>query len=202
MNQAKVQFSKSEMDLMCDSEIILTKNKVLEKVKAMLEDLQEDLVENQFASSSSPHSEIFSIHPKISKGENYLGLPYLILDFPRVFKQQDIFAIRTMFWWGNFYSTTLHLSGDFKLRYLKKIQSAQPLLSGEGFYLGIGEDPWKHHFGDDNYVPISLLDEKKFSDYCTTQQHLKIARTTLLDDDDVAEKLMESWQKLARLCLD
>ena len=50
--------------------------------------------------------------PKIAKGENYLQLPYVLLDYPRCFDKENIFAIRTMFWWGNFFSITLHLSGS------------------------------------------------------------------------------------------
>ena len=59
--------------------------------------------------------------PKISKGENYKGLPWLVLDYPRYFNKEDIFAIRTLFWWGNFFSITLHISGKYKMRYEKKI---------------------------------------------------------------------------------
>src|SRR5687768_11237821 len=154
MNQAKVQFSSSEMELMRNSEIILTKNIVLGKVKTLLEELQNNLTENNQYNSDSLSTNIFSIHPKISKGENYVGLPYLILDYPRFFKQQDIFAIRTMFWWGNFYSTTLHLSGECKDQYLTNIQSAYKLLSHEKFSIGINEDPWLHDFTTDNYRPV------------------------------------------------
>ena len=200
MNQAKVQFSSSEMELMRNSEIILTKNKVLGKVKTLLEELQNNLTENNQYHSETLSTEFFSIHPKISKGENCLGLPYLILDYPRLFKQQDIFATRTMFWWGNFYSTTLHLSGEYKLKYLRKIQSAQNLLSRENFSIGINEDPWLHDFTHDNYRLISSLNEEEFKNLCEEQQHLKIAKTIALNDDNVNQKLMENWQLLAKIC--
>lgn len=202
MNQAKVQFSSSEMELMRNSEIILTKNKVLGKVKTLLEELQNNLTENNQYNSDSLSTNIFSIHPKISKGENYVGLPYLILDYPRFFKQQDIFAIRTMFWWGNFYSTTLHLSGECKDQYLRNIQSAYKLLSHEKFSIGINEDPWLHDFTTDNYRPVLSLNEEEFKNRCANQHHLKIAKTIALNDDNVNQKLMENWQLLAKICLD
>ena len=202
MNQAKVQFSSSEMELMRNSEIILTKNKVLEKVKTLIEELQNNLTENNQYNSDSLSTNIFSIHPKISKGENYLGLPYLILDYPRFFKQQDIFAIRTMFWWGNFYSTTLHLSGECKAQYLRKIQPAYNILSQQNFSIGINEDPWMHDFTNDNYIPVISLNEEEFKNRCGEQQHLKIAKTIALNDDNVNQKLTENWQLLAKICLD
>lgn len=202
MNQAKVQFSTSEMELMRNSEIILTKNKVLEKIKRLLEELQNDLKEKDQYNSDSMSANIFSIHPKISKGENYLGLPYLILDYPRFFKQQNIFATRTMFWWGNFYSTTLHLSGECKAQYLNKIQSAYNLLSQEKFSIGINEDPWLHDFTNDNYVLISSINEDEFKNRCAKQHHLKIAKTLPLHNDNVIQKLMENWRLLAKICFD
>ena len=202
MNQAKVQFSSSEMELMRNSEIILTKNKVLGKIKTLLEELQNNLTENNQYISGSLSTNIFSIHPKISKGENYLGLPYLILDYPRFFKQQNIFAIRTMFWWGNFYSTTLHLSGECKAQYLRKIQSAYNLLSQENFSIGINDDPWLHHFTNDNYIPVNSLNEEEFRTRCAEQHHLKIATTIAFTNDNVNQKLMENWQWLAKICLD
>ena len=50
--------------------------------------------------------------PKITRGENYQLLPYVILDYPRCFQKEQVFAIRTMFWWGKGISITLHVSGN------------------------------------------------------------------------------------------
>ncbi len=127
MQETKVQFSDAEMDLMCNSDVILTKNKVVQKIKTLLEELQNGMIEHTKNHSEIFSNDVFYVSPKISKGENYLGLPYLILDYPRYFKQHDIFAIRTMFWWGHFFSTTLHLSGLFKTQHAPAVCAA-----GEG----------------------------------------------------------------------
>ena len=200
MNQTKVQFSNSERELMCNSEVILTKNKVIQKIKTLLEELQNDLTTNCEANSKLLSNKIFSIHPKISKGENYQGLPYLILDYPRVFKQEDIFAIRTMFWWGNFFSTTLHISGLFKLQYAQNIIASFSILTSEGFSVGINTDPWLHHFGADNYRQIASMNAKIFQEECNKQAHLKIAKTISLNDSNVSEKISESWKLLTEIC--
>jgi hypothetical protein len=200
MNQTKVQFSASEMELMCNSEIILTKNKVLGKIKGLLEEVQNGWVENYKEHSDLYLESIFSIHPKISRGENYLGLPYLILDYPRNFKQEDIFAIRTMFWWGNFFSSTLHLSGKFKLQFVKKIEDAQTVLANEGFSIGVNPDPWLHHFGPDNYVPIALLNEEAFRKRCSDQLHLKISAKIPLNDKNLVERINKCWMLFVEIC--
>lgn len=40
---------------------------------------------------------------KISRGENYKGLPYRVLDFPRYSEGNKVFIYRTMFWWGHYF---------------------------------------------------------------------------------------------------
>ena len=200
MKETKVQFSTAEMDLMGNSEVILTKNKVVQKVKTLLEELQDEMFEHSENHPELYPEDFFSITPKISKGENYLGLPYLILDYPRLFKQQDIFAIRTMFWWGNFFSTTLHLSGKFKIEYLSRIKASFNLFANEQYFIGVNTNPWLHHFGPDNYKEIALIKRDLFESECNRAQHLKIAKKTSLNDVCLQQKLFENWNELTKTC--
>ena len=200
MKEAKVQFSNAEMDLMCDSEIILTKNKVMQKIKTLLEELQNEMIEHNKNRSKIFSTDVFSVSPKISKGENYLGLPYLILDYPRLFKQQDIFAIRTMFWWGHFFSTTLHLSGLFKLKYASKIITSYNLLAKHQYFIGVNTDPWLHHFGSDNYKEIAVMTKDSFESECKRAEHLKIAKRVSLKDGYPQQKLFENWEETINTC--
>ena len=94
MEETKIQFSPAEMELLCNKDIILTKNKVLGKIKRMFETLQEQCQTYILKQPALAQHEAFSFHPKISKGENYLGLPYLILDYPRCFQQQNNFSCK------------------------------------------------------------------------------------------------------------
>src|ERR1700733_216708 len=117
MNEAKISLSQKEMDLVTNADWILTKNAILDKVKDLLAVLSES-----FQSYLHMHTLLIPAGtPKISKGENYKGLPYLILDYPRSFEKEDILAIRTLFWWGHFFSITLHVAGKNKLLFEEKI---------------------------------------------------------------------------------
>jgi len=200
MKETKVQFSNAEMDLMCDSEIILTKNKVAQKVKTLLEELQNGMIEHKKNCSEIFSEDVFSISPKISRGENYLGLPYQILDYPRLFKQQDVFAIRTMFWWGHFFSSTLHLSGLFKIAYAPKIIASFDLLVKEQYSIGISNNPWLHHFGSDNYREIAVIAKGLFENECNKAEHLKIAKIVSLKDGYPQHRLFENWKQLTTIC--
>jgi hypothetical protein len=200
MDGAKIQFSPAEMELMNNADLILTKNKVLYKIKAALETLQEELLECVYKNSdifSQPH---FETTPKISKGENYLGLPYIVLDYPREFDSQNIFAIRTMFWWGHFFSVTLQLAGSYKEEITPHIEDSYEELAKHQFYININEDPWQHHFENDNYILIQSIDKETFHDYCQQYEHLKIAaQFPLWDANFITDDLLESWKILAEI---
>lgn len=190
----KIQLSAAEMQLMCNADFILTKNKVLQKTKSLLEEVQKEQLEAQkdFETFLSP--AVFSVSPKISRGENYLGLPYLILDYPRLFTPTDTFAIRTFFWWGRFFSCTLQLSGDYKLDYQKNLVAAYPLLAPHHF-AGINPDPWQHHFEADNFKPISAFSQKEWETFLMAQPVIKIAISFPLTDWERADALLlQAWK--------
>jgi hypothetical protein len=131
---AKLQLSAEEMRLVTDPAWILTKNSVIRKAVEMLSDL------------SGEWRDVFRLEtePKISKGEQYKGLPWVMLDYPRVFGKEDVMAIRTMFWWGHCFSITLHLKGRYLRTYMPVILTRLAELEAAGFRPGIAEDEWEH----------------------------------------------------------
>jgi hypothetical protein len=201
MNEAKIQLSTAEMGIMCNAEIILTKNKILLEIKRLLEHLQNTMVQYGNAGNSNENlKSLLTVNPKISKGENYEGLPYLILDYPRLFNTNNIFTIRTMFWWGNFFSITLHLSGHYKKENLSQIANTYEDLSFRQFYIGVNENQWKHHFEKENYILIKNLSKEEFLQ-CTKQyNHLKLATWfSLKEINSVLNALLENWKWLIEI---
>jgi hypothetical protein len=188
MDAAKIQFSQKEMQLVTNADWILTKNLIIQKVKWMLECLQERQKELAKEYSTKFSEEIFIITPKISKGENYLGLPFLILDYPRLFIRDNIFAVRSMFWWGKFFSTTLHVSGTYKNFYSNKIIDAFTLLKENDFFICIHNEEWQHHFEKDNYAPLQEISLNDFKTIIQKNAFIKLAQKTELSQLDRTEK--------------
>jgi hypothetical protein len=93
---------------------------------------------------------------KISKGENYLGMPYQVLDYPAYFSKTDTFAFRTMFWWGNFFSATLHLEGLSHQLYKQKFIDHIGRLATQEIYICTGDTPWQYHYESDNYQLLTV----------------------------------------------
>lgn len=182
---------------MQNAEIILTKNKILEKMKHLLGEVQEkqaDLVKQSFLTN-----EIFKVSPKISRGENYLGLPYLILDYPRQSSENNFFFIRTMFWWGHFFSCTLHLAGDTKHLFKENIK--QSINELKNYLVGVNDDQWIHRLGDADYKKISSLTRAEFEQCCDQFSHLKIARQFSLSEwTTIPSKLFDCWKFYLKIC--
>ena len=94
------------MRLVTDPAWILTKNSAIGKVVALFGELSGEWREMM-------GSRVGWGDPRISRGEQYKGLPWVMLDYPRVFGKENVLAVRTMFWWGHYFTVTLHLKGEY-----------------------------------------------------------------------------------------
>jgi len=183
--------------LMQNAEVILTKNRVLKKMKVLLEEVQEMQID--FVRKNNFTNEIFKVSPKISKGENYLGLPYLILDYPRQSFENNFFFIRTMFWWGNFFSCTLHLANNSKEIFRERIQ--QSYLPLRNYYIGVNDDQWAHHLQETNFNKIATMEKEKFEETCESFDHIKIAgKLSLAEWQNASSELYENWKFFLSVC--
>lgn len=179
--KTKIQFSELEQQLMKNAGWILTKNAVMEKMKGLLQeclDIQNEILEDY---KTSLPQEVLYTSPKISRGENYKGLPWLMLDHPRHFDKENIFAIRTFFWWGQYFSITLHLSGMYKTIFAHNIIAAHRSLVHEQFYCCVNSNEWQHHFEEENYKMIKDLSEKQFHQIIDEKNFIKLSKKIELD---------------------
>jgi hypothetical protein len=202
MSKAKVRLSAKEQELVVNADWILTKNAIIQKVNAFFGEVCETyqgLVANHPALANDP---AFAIGPKISKGDQYEGLPWVMLDYPRVFSVKDVFAVRTFFWWGNQMSITLQLQGKYQQFYGNVIQQYFFLRAGNPhaqypWYVCINpEDPWQHHFREDNYVPAAQFPPAAFAQL----PFIKLAKKIPLEEwDDMEFFLQETFKDILLL---
>jgi len=201
-NETKIQLSPFEMDLLNNSEWILTKNVIIKKAQQLLEKVQQNIIDysRQYPVIFAP--PVVTVSPKISKGENYQGLPWLILDYPRYFDKENIFAIRTMFWWGNFFSSTLHLSGAFKQKHTNAIINSYEQFLKNEFYTCIHPEQWHHHFETDNYEPVKSLTPSEFSIHIREKSFIKLAaKVPFLEWDHAVKLLSENFARIVQCIL-
>ena len=183
------------MELVNNANLILTKNAILQKARLLLLAIQEKQQEYLYSFSGHLPPEVLTLPAKISRGENYQGLPYLILDYPRYFDKQNVFAIRTMFWWGNFFSITLHLSGTFKKMFAGELVASYQQLKETGFFICVGQEEWEHHFEKNNYVQLSELDKIDFENCIRESSFFKLSQKIPLAQWDDAREILSGYFK-------
>jgi hypothetical protein len=191
---ANVKLSARELDMVCNADIILTKNNIITKVYDLFGALSEYYIkEGKFLLPD----EVQSVAPKISRGENYEGLPWVMLDYPRHFKGDDQFAVRTFFWWGNFISIALQLKG----KYASQCNIANMITEMNDWYLCCNENEWQHHFREDNYKRLNSFSAGEINQLPFVKLAAKMALTNFNDAEYFLrqrfDELMQGIKKAA-----
>lgn len=153
-NPAKVMLSNVELTMACNTNVILTKRAIIESASMLF---SSNIIEVSlaFKDVTAGDKKLSASVPKISKGENYKSFPYVLMDYPAFFGKENIFAVRTMFWWGHFFTITLHLKGSYKDKYAPLI--FKNLQLENDVYLAVGDEEWEHHFEENNFVVFSSI---------------------------------------------
>ena len=170
---AKIMLSETELALVQDPNVILTKRNIINAASVLLGE-QVNTINQVFGAVLSVGNDIRATRPKISKGENYNSLPYVLLDHPAIFSQTDIFALRSFFWWGHDFIITLHLSGKYLDQYKEGINKAVEN-NPSGLYLCINSDPWQHEVVEGNYVPAHSMNAQALQEHLFGRTFIKIA---------------------------
>ena len=139
-------YSKEELSLMGNAGVLLMKRQVLQKIRDDFSKLESEFrnILNTSPDLILPEGALLKAG-KISRGENYKGLPYLVLDYPRLMTKDEIFNIRLLFWWGHYYSISLHVAGKAWRRHSKSILASLASPDFQNFYIQHEGSPWEHN---------------------------------------------------------
>lgn len=173
-------FLEEELTLMQDSNFLRTKQLIVKKMELHLRNTAERLKPLVLSKADKFPECVLMKSGKISKGENYRDLPYLVLDYPRYFSKEAVFAFRTMFWWGNFLSCTLHLQGAVLDSYRDKLWENLPKSKGD-IYFCIHQTPWEYHYEKDNYLPLAEISNLELTARIKAQDFVKVSRKLAID---------------------
>lgn len=179
--EQEVNITKKELNYLEDLDFLLTRHTIYKKINQLLLETEANL--KNFVTS---HAISFPEHikcktGKIAKGENYRLLPYFILDYPRQFHRNSIFALRTMFWWGHYFSVTLHLSGEALAFFRKSLVAHAGILYGQNIHLYTNiQDPWQHHLDDAHYTAIEKFSEDTLRTKMQELPYIKLTSTLSL----------------------
>ena len=173
--RTKVILSAKEKINIGNTDFFSVKREIIAKVQLILGEVAGDALLNEGWRKILINEEEKVFEPKISKGENYLGLPYLILDFPKKFNDDHQFAVRSFFWWGKYFATFLLLSGKDLDKFLPKVLSNYSLLQEKEFYVSTNDDRWIHSLDEDYYSPLKSFSKEEFETSIRKSGYLKLA---------------------------
>lgn len=180
-----VNISQELLVLLSDREFLLGKKRINRQLIRCLGEAETTIKKSIEEEDFEFPPNAFTKAGKISKGESYRDLPYFVLDFPRLFTNEHVFAYRTMIRWGYEISCTLHLAGHHKIRFEEKIKAEKIRLAKD--YICVHSSPWEHHFEPSNYRLIDELSEDEYKKQFT-KPFLKISQAFPLSEVNMLPK--------------
>ena len=171
--------SEKEFKYLKDRDFLLTKQEIHLKVTEVLSDTEVRLKETIRQVDFPFPDQTFLKAGKISKGEQYRGLPYWVLDYPRKFGKEDVFSFRTMVWWGNEISCCLHLAGADLHAF--RDQVLQRYRQDANQFISVATTPWEYHFHSDNYRKATELSDAEVDGHMQATNFIKLAYQLPLD---------------------
>lgn len=163
------------------------------KVQLLLEACT-DAIKSSLEEFIPSDSTLLKFSPKITRGNNFLGYPWTIVDFPRNFESDGFLALRTLCLRGHYFSCTLHLSGNVFKHYSKRLEERFQEIPGE-YYVSINADEWMHIIDEKNYEQIKEND-KELESKIKSSEYIKIARKITFEE---AESLPAKTAEMARI---
>lgn len=171
----KINFTGKELSYLQDRDFLTTKFQIIDKLHKLFARVEERLKAEVESTDFQFPEAAFVRAGKVSQGENYKNLPYMVLDYPRIFSKNDVFSFRVIFWWGHYLSVSLHLKG----RSLEKYRQAllHQLRSQPGdLYLCVHSTPWEYHFSEDNYRLLSDFKVDELERTLSEKEFIKLAK--------------------------
>ena len=174
MADKKIQ--SEHLRLIEDLSMMRLKQEAMAGIHEILSDIQSEL----YTMGQGYHDQLLFPLPedggKISRGENYRGLPYQILDYPRSFHGEDVFAFRTMFLWGNFFSFSFQLSGKYFEASRAVLAGRIGELKNKDYYFCVNASPWEYQYGEENYRTLDEFLKATGEEMFSGRDFIKISR--------------------------
>jgi hypothetical protein len=116
-----------------------------------------------------------SVQAKISRGENFNGYPYIVLDCPRLNDTHSEVICRTIFWWGHSWSLHFALQGSA----LQHINYQRVARLSNNWQVYTGDNLWEQHPAAHELIPVHSP-EKDYRQKISSRAFFKICQSVSL----------------------
>jgi hypothetical protein len=105
------EFNEAEIEFMQNRDLFPWKRDVMSKIAHTLNEVKLEMIKQEIHKHPIFPIDADRTTGKLSRGENTLGQPWMILDFPRLFNKEQVIACRTLFAWSYPIQQILHING-------------------------------------------------------------------------------------------
>ena len=176
----KIIPTNAELNIASDTNFFDVKRELTAKIVLTLEQYGEQLLEEiiipVFQKAGTQRAGL-----KVSKGENFKGYPYIVLDCPRLYSTDTEVICRTIFRWGHGWSLHFTVQGKTFTRVNHSLPDFSASLNRD-WLLYTGDNIWEQDVDSVFFVPMFSMSEAAFSQTIKRQVFCKIATQINLSD--------------------
>lgn len=186
-----------ELELLQDKNVFKLKSFLTKKLEAKLAVLEELLHNHLKNGEKRLPLECYKLRGKITKGENLVEFPWMVLDYPRVFNRDKIFAVRTLIWWGRYITVSLVLTGTYSKKLAPYVlRNAKRL---HGAYISVSGTPWVHEVNNKTSVKAQKLTTSQ-KESVLEKEFIKVFfKIPLSQIQDLDKQVLKRFEQLINL---
>ncbi|MCB9230214.1 MAG: hypothetical protein H6581_01005 [Bacteroidia bacterium] len=192
-------FSQEELSVLGDRRFMQLKAAADPKIKELLFGVKQK-IESVFQADLEKFKGNIQFKPaKFSRGENYHGFAYRVMDFPSSLSGENIFLFRTLFLWGHHFSFHFILKGDPLTQFLPKIEQNWSKTS-EKTWLSTQNSPWEWEFTPETHLRASDISSKQLLEQVESGNFLKISQKVETEEyQNLPEVGAEFWRGICQM---
>lgn len=182
-----VKLSAQEIELLSSNSFFEILKKVDGNLNSLLYSVQQGVLSYW---KNNPRlklpEEASHIPGKISKGYNYKGFPYQVMDFPSIFRKEDSFSFRVFCWYGNYFSANLLVTGTYVNQWKAKLLK----LNSEETFLLMDADIWESDVSDRNKLSFIPENKSQIEAFLEKNESIRLFRLFNMQKVNQAEELI------------
>jgi hypothetical protein len=190
MRKSANKLTKHECNYASSTTYPQIKHEVMQKTNVLFNSLGQKLSQSECIPAIYRNQNY-----KITRGENYQLMPYMVLDYPQIKDKAFTLVMRTMFWWGHFISCQLIV----QTAQLNIEATANNLAGKRKTRLWTASNLWDHDCKSDAFTKLKYLSAAEIQSFLEHQTHLKLVSTHSIDCfntfENIALKQYEQWME-------
>lgn len=188
MRKSTIKLTKHELDFASDTIYPETKQSVITKLQELFDTCAQTFLQNTVYKHYTSSRQY-----KITKGEQYKQLPFVVLDYPQITGGEVVFVLRTMFWWGHYISCNMIIQTNL----LHEKQDLRAIRNLSKTLVLTGENLWEQDLDSKYYMEIQKLTDEELEEWMHSRTFLKLSHKVPLTEHEnlptLADTIYTEW---------